>query len=89
MVPLFFYFTSVLSIYYTEFELCDGEEHCRKCFEYRCLSPAERKAYFNEHRVCWTEFARLTYFNLVRCSIIDPMHNLLLGEPLLLPWYTS
>lgn len=29
----------------------------------------------------WTEFARLPYVDLVRYTIIDPMHNMLLG------WY--
>lgn len=27
----------------------------------------------------WSELHRLLYFDIVRCSVIDPMHNLLLG----------
>ncbi|KAG2365895.1 hypothetical protein BDR07DRAFT_1275829, partial [Suillus spraguei] len=34
---------------------------------------------FEEHGARWTELARLPYFDLVRQTIIDPMHNLLLG----------
>ncbi|KAF8839068.1 hypothetical protein BDN67DRAFT_880957, partial [Paxillus ammoniavirescens] len=39
----------------------------------------EHEEYFQKHGVRWTELARLSYFNLVRHTIIDPMHNLLLG----------
>jgi hypothetical protein len=35
--------------------------------------------FFKEHGARWTELARLPYFDLVRQTIIDPMHNLLLG----------
>ncbi|KAJ7305470.1 hypothetical protein DFH08DRAFT_721207, partial [Mycena albidolilacea] len=58
----------------------DGEEHRRRCFEYRELSTDEaREDFFAEHGVRWTEFARLGYFDIVRYSVVDPMHNLLLG----------
>ncbi|EIW73973.1 hypothetical protein CONPUDRAFT_40430, partial [Coniophora puteana RWD-64-598 SS2] len=39
----------------------------------------ERREFFERHGVRWTELARLPYFDLVRQSIIDPMHNLILG----------
>ena len=35
--------------------------------------------FFSQHGVRWTELARLPYFDLVRHTIIDLMHNLLLG----------
>lgn len=56
---------------------------------YRDLPTAEEKAdFFAEHGVRWTEFARLDYFDLVRHTVIDPMHNLLLGKtPLCLICY--
>ncbi|KAJ7148860.1 hypothetical protein C8R46DRAFT_1167134 [Mycena filopes] len=38
-----------------------------------------REEFFSEHGVRWTEFARLKYFDLVRYTVVDPMHNLLLG----------
>jgi hypothetical protein len=36
--------------------------------------------FFAEHGAQWTEFARISYFDLVRYTVIDPMHNLLLGK---------
>ncbi|KAJ7907977.1 hypothetical protein B0H13DRAFT_2499090 [Mycena leptocephala] len=64
-----------------EFPARDGEEHRRLCYQYRDLAtPEEKAAFFVEHGAHWTEFARIHYFDLVRYTIIDPMHNLLLGE---------
>lgn len=58
----------------------DGEQHRQRCFEWRALeTDAERKAHFAQYGIKWTELARLPYFNIVRQSIVDPMHNLLLG----------
>ncbi|KAJ7939839.1 hypothetical protein B0H13DRAFT_1586865, partial [Mycena leptocephala] len=42
---------------------------------------------FVEHGAHWTEFARIHYFDLVRYTIIDPIHNLLLGVAKT-QWYT-
>ena len=51
------------------------------CYQYAALDTAEDKAaFFKTHGVRWTEFARLKYFDLVRYTVIDPMHNLLLGK---------
>ncbi|KIJ06468.1 hypothetical protein PAXINDRAFT_91930 [Paxillus involutus ATCC 200175] len=59
----------------------NGEEHRKGCFEEKSLqTDEEREEYFQKHGVRWTELARLPYFDLVRHTIIDPMHNLLLGE---------
>jgi hypothetical protein len=58
----------------------DGEDFRAKAFRWQELtSDDDRKRFFEENGVRWTEFARLTYFNIVRCSVIDPMHNLLQG----------
>ncbi|KAJ7369115.1 hypothetical protein DFH08DRAFT_983984 [Mycena albidolilacea] len=35
--------------------------------------------FFSQYGVQWTKFACLQYFDLVKYTIIDPMHNLLLG----------
>lgn len=52
-----------------------------KCFAWKALtSIAERDTFFEREGVRWSELARLTYFDIVRQSIVDPMHNLLLGE---------
>jgi hypothetical protein len=58
----------------------DGEDFRSKAYRWKELtSDDERKAFFDKYGVRWTEFARLTYFDIVRCSVIDPMHNLLQG----------
>jgi hypothetical protein len=63
-----------------EFQPRDGEEHRRQCFQSRNFdSDDQRQKFFDKYGVRWTELARLPYFNLVRYTIIDPMHNLLLG----------
>jgi hypothetical protein len=59
---------------------CNREDFRQKSYEYHALeSDNARKKFFNEHGIRWTEFARLSYFDIVRCSVIDPMHNLLQG----------
>ncbi|KAJ7573251.1 hypothetical protein C8J56DRAFT_1008382 [Mycena floridula] len=44
--------------------------------------------FFSENGVRWSEFARLSYFDLVRNTIVDPMHNMLLGLAKT-QWYTE
>lgn len=66
-----------------EFDPRNGEEHRRRCFQEKALKTQdEHHTFFDEHGVRWTELARLPYFDLVRQTIIDPMHNLLLGVSL-------
>ncbi|CAK5266228.1 unnamed protein product, partial [Mycena citricolor] len=56
------------------------EEHNQLAKQYRDLeTEAEKDAFFMEHGVRWSEFVRLEYFDIIRCTVIDPMHNLLLG----------
>ncbi|KAJ7017492.1 hypothetical protein C8F04DRAFT_1215036 [Mycena alexandri] len=43
------------------------------------LAPNAKEEFFKKYGVHWTEFARLTYFDLVKWTVVDPMHNLLLG----------
>ncbi|KAF8840022.1 hypothetical protein BDN67DRAFT_996960 [Paxillus ammoniavirescens] len=59
---------------------------CPKCtvtqenlFTDEALRNDEHNDFFEQHGARWTELARLPYFDLVRHTIIDPMHNLLLG----------
>ncbi|KZP32746.1 hypothetical protein FIBSPDRAFT_907050 [Athelia psychrophila] len=42
------------------------------------VSP-EKEAFLKQYGSQWTEFARLRYFDLVRFTLIDPMHNWLQG----------
>ncbi|KAG1751089.1 hypothetical protein EDB19DRAFT_1271823 [Suillus lakei] len=63
-----------------EFAACDGEAHRQRCYEdNELLDNDAHTTFFKEHGARWTELARLPYFDLVRQTIIDPMHNLLLG----------
>ncbi|KAJ7219919.1 hypothetical protein GGX14DRAFT_355369, partial [Mycena pura] len=39
----------------------------------------EKEEFIATHGAQWTEIARIWYFDLVRYTIVDPMHNLLLG----------
>ncbi|EJF61882.1 hypothetical protein DICSQDRAFT_59914, partial [Dichomitus squalens LYAD-421 SS1] len=39
----------------------------------------ERDAYFKLHGSRWSELMRLPYYDCVAMTVIDPMHNLLLG----------
>ncbi|KAF8583053.1 hypothetical protein K439DRAFT_1647373 [Ramaria rubella] len=58
----------------------DRSEHLRRAWEWARLdSPKEQEAYFKEHGTRWFEFARLPYFDVIWMTIIDPMHNLLMG----------
>ncbi|TFK50448.1 hypothetical protein OE88DRAFT_1735998 [Heliocybe sulcata] len=58
----------------------DGEDHKARCWRWKQLSTQEeRDGWFQHFGARWTEFARLPYFDLVRFTLIDPMHNILLG----------
>jgi hypothetical protein len=62
------------------FPVRDGAVHKARCFEYRNLATEKGKEeFFKKFGSRWTEFARLKYFDLVRYTIIDPMHNWLQG----------
>ncbi|OCB85355.1 hypothetical protein A7U60_g7664 [Sanghuangporus baumii] len=57
-----------------------GEENRRLAFQYRALeTDEEKKQFFDTYGVGYTELARLPYFDLVRMTVVDPMHNILLG----------
>ncbi|KAJ7046027.1 hypothetical protein C8F04DRAFT_939036 [Mycena alexandri] len=67
----------------------DGERHRQLCYQYAALKTTKaREEFFKRHGVRWTEFARLKYFDLIRYTVIDPMHNLLLGVAKT-QWYTQ
>lgn len=65
----------------TEFPPRDGAEHKARCFQYHALvTDKEKEAFLKQYGSQWTEFARLRYFDLVRFTLIDPMHNWLQGN---------
>ncbi|EIW74493.1 hypothetical protein CONPUDRAFT_67603 [Coniophora puteana RWD-64-598 SS2] len=62
------------------FERRTGSEHRQHAHEARALvDETERQTHFDKYGIRWTELARLPYFDVVRQTVIDPMHNLLLG----------
>jgi len=65
---------------HAEFPERDGDQHKAFAWEWSSLPAAEREAFFKMHGVRWFEFARLDYFDPIRMTIIDPMHNLLIGK---------
>lgn len=67
-------------LFFSEFPERSALEHRELSEEYRDLgTQAEKEAFFATHGVRWTEFARLKYFDIVKWTVVDPMHNLLLG----------
>lgn len=45
----------------------------------KASSPTERQAPTRRMGVSWSVLCRLPYFDIVKCHLIDPMHNLYLG----------
>ncbi len=60
----------------------DGEAHRRHAQEYANLGndSKAKEAFFKEHSLRYFELTRLPYFDPVKMSVIDPMHNILLGK---------
>ena len=44
-----------------------------------CRNEEARTAQFNKTGVRWSDLLRLPYFDILRCVVVDPMHNLFLG----------
>ena len=61
-----------------------GEEHRRLARQYRDAEPGvypgQREYLFKENGTRYYALSRLKYFDAVRMSVLDPMHNILLGE---------
>ncbi|OAD65760.1 hypothetical protein PHYBLDRAFT_102113, partial [Phycomyces blakesleeanus NRRL 1555(-)] len=55
-------------------------DNCKDAEVWRnATTEAERHHFEVENDVCWSELHCLQYFDVVRCMLIDPMHNLFLG----------
>ena len=58
----------------------DLSTHRLNCFEYQqCKTKAAQKLIEREYGVKYSILIELPYFNLIRFTVIDPMHNLFLG----------
>jgi len=65
----------------TAFRRRTNEEHRRLGETYRQLpTPTARKNFVKEYATRYCELSRLPYFDLVAQIVVDPMHNLFLGQ---------
>lgn len=56
-------------------------QHRRMMAEYQeCTSKSAREEYAKAYATRWSELVRLPYFDMCRMIVVDPMHNLFLGE---------
>jgi hypothetical protein len=62
------------------FEARDGATHRRHAQEWQRLPEGDREDFFKEHGARYFELSRLPYFDPVRMTVVDPMHNILLGK---------
>ncbi|EMD34886.1 hypothetical protein CERSUDRAFT_75776 [Gelatoporia subvermispora B] len=66
-----------------------GEAHRNHAEAYQQLSTSsERDEFFQAHAARYYAMSRLPYFDAVRMSVIDPMHNILLGV-IKTQWYDT
>ena len=62
------------------------QEHRRLGAKYaRICSYSAREAFVKQYATRFTQLSRLPYFSIVRCVVVDPMHNLILGTYFLPP----
>ncbi|OAD73074.1 hypothetical protein PHYBLDRAFT_71592 [Phycomyces blakesleeanus NRRL 1555(-)] len=67
---------------YSLWIICSGVGNRLHAEEWKSTStPSERHQLEVEYGVKWLQLQRLGYFDLVRGTIIDPMHSLFLGTP--------
>jgi hypothetical protein len=58
----------------------DPRIHRNNAYKYASKKTHElRETFFKQTGTRWFEFARLPYFDAVRMTVVDPMHNLLIG----------
>lgn len=57
----------------------DTNEHRARSAEYAKLAVNARQNFLREHSARYFELSRLPYFDPIRMTVVDPMHNILLG----------
>jgi hypothetical protein len=67
------------------FEACDSATHCLHAQEWQRLPEGDREEFFKKHGARYFELSGLPYFDPVRMTVVDPMHNILLGKLFMLP----
>lgn len=59
---------------------CSYEDHLKHAREWKALgNKKERDEHFKEHGSRWADIMHLPYYDCIKMTVIDPMHNLLLG----------
>ncbi len=68
--------------YCISFPTRDGDTHRQQAQEYAALGndTKAKDAFFKAHSLRYFELTRLPYFDPVKMTVIDPMHNILLGK---------
>lgn len=65
----------------TAFRRRTNEEHRQLGDSYlQQPNPTARKNFVKQHATRYCQLSRLPYFNLVQQIVVDPMHNLFLGQ---------
>lgn len=65
------------------FKECTNDSHQHLGAKYAKIpTKSACEAFVKNEGMCFTQLSRLPYFDLVHGIIIDPMHNLILGEGL-------
>ena len=65
----------------TAFPRRTNEVHRQLGENYRQLpNPTAQKIFVKEHATRYCQLSRLPYFDLVKQIVVDPMHNLFLGQ---------
>jgi hypothetical protein len=58
-----------------------NEQHRLRQAQYQsCETKNARCEFVKEHATRWCQLSRLPYFDICRMIVIDPMHNLFLGD---------
>jgi hypothetical protein len=84
MVSKFHSFCSTLTSV-VAFESRDGATHRQHAQEWQGLPEGDQEDFLKEHGARYSELSWLPYFNPVHMTVVDPMHNILLGKFLVQP----
>ncbi|CAG8771298.1 6319_t:CDS:1, partial [Dentiscutata heterogama] len=55
------------------------EEHKIIAEKWKYSVSSERKQLFDQYGIRWSSFLQLSYFDPIKFSVFDPMHNIFLG----------
>ncbi|OAD73940.1 hypothetical protein PHYBLDRAFT_102101, partial [Phycomyces blakesleeanus NRRL 1555(-)] len=65
---------------FSKWLLCTNNDNCKNAEVWRnATTHTERHCLEVANGVCWSKLHHLQYFDVVCCTIVNPMHNLFLG----------